>query len=321
MSIVRVSELSQTTSLTTGSLLLTSYGDSNPRQSKYITKQDLLGQYSTTGSNTFKGNQTITGSFNVSGSVDIVGDLHHVGLKSLTGSLTVSGSTVQIGNNTLKGNSSLSGSVGVTGSLTISDIPQGAFTDSALVINPTTHVVSFVTQSVRTVYGLYAQIADSTIISGTTTESSLVGAGVGTLSIPANGFNVGDSFRGDLGGVISMANNETIRIRVKAADTGMLLADSGVQTIAAISGEVWTLTLNFIIRQIGAAGVASIVTIGKFTYNKTSTSAIQGFTFNSVNDTTFDTTAMSNLIITAQFGTNNAGNSIYSDVFTLNKIY
>lgn len=42
MSIVRVSELGQVTGLTPNSLLLTSYGDSNPRQSKYITVDDFF---------------------------------------------------------------------------------------------------------------------------------------------------------------------------------------------------------------------------------------------------------------------------------------
>ena len=44
------------------------------------------------------------------------------------------------------------------------------------------------------VYGLYSQTANSTIIINTTIESTLIGTGVGTLSVPANGFIVGDSF-------------------------------------------------------------------------------------------------------------------------------
>ncbi len=43
--------------------------------------------------------------------------------------------------------------------------------------------------------GLFAQTGNSTIISGTTVESTLINGGVGTLSVPANGFQVGDSFR------------------------------------------------------------------------------------------------------------------------------
>jgi hypothetical protein len=75
MNIIRVSELTGTTELTANSLFLTSYGDTNPRTSKYITKQDLLGQYATTGSNTFYGDQTISGSLHVSGSSIFGGNL------------------------------------------------------------------------------------------------------------------------------------------------------------------------------------------------------------------------------------------------------
>jgi hypothetical protein len=74
-SIVRVSELGQVTGVTPNSLFLTSYGESNPRQSKYITKQDLLGQYATTGSNTFHGDQFFSGSLNISGTTILGGNI------------------------------------------------------------------------------------------------------------------------------------------------------------------------------------------------------------------------------------------------------
>jgi hypothetical protein len=321
MSIVRVSELGQATGVTPNSLFLTSYGESNPRQSKYITKQDLLGQYATTGSNTFLGTQIITGSFFITGSQEIIGTNHLVGEQQLTGSLTVSGSTIQIGNNTLKGKTSLSGSVGITGSLTITDIPIGSPNDSALVINPITHVVSYVQQNQRTVYGLFSQTGNSITISGTTVETTLIDGGIGSLIIPANGFQPGDSFRADLGGLLSAQNNDTIRIRVKAANTGMLLGDSGAQTLSNVTNNVWTLSLNFIIRQIGATTVASICTLGRFSYAKTVNGTVEGFSFNTVNTTTFNTTVQTELIITAEFGSSSNNNVMYSDMFILNKIF
>jgi hypothetical protein len=321
MSIVRVSELGQVTGVTPNSLFLTSYGESNPRQSKYITKQDLLGQYATTGSNTFLGTENITGSLNVSGSIDYHADIHHIGTKQLTGSLFVTGSSTQIGDNTLKGNSSLSGSVGITGSLTITDIPIGSPNDSALVINPITHVVSYVQQNQRTVYGLFSQTGNSITISGTTVETTLIDGGIGSLIIPANGFKPGDSFRADLGGILSAQNNDTIRIRVKAANTGMLLGDSGIQTLSSVTNNVWTLSLNFIIRQVGTATVASTCTLGRFSYAKTVNGTVEGFSFNTVNTTTFDTTVQTELIITAEFGSSSNNNVMYSDMFILNKIF
>ena len=167
--------------------------------------------------------------------------------------------------------------------------------------------------------GLFAQTANSVPITATTVESSLVNGGVGTMSVPANGFAVGDSFRAIVGGVLNSANNQTIRIRVKTGS--VVLLDSGAQPITNITNDVFSLNVDFTIRQIGGAGAASIVSLGSFHYTKTSNASIQGFAFNVVNSTTFDTTISNTLDITVQWGSNNAGNSIFSDIFVLNKIY
>jgi hypothetical protein len=84
---------------------------------------------------------------------------------------------------------------------------------------------------------------------------------------------------------------------------------------------VWSLNIDFTIRQTGAAGVASIVTLGAFHYTKTNNASVQGFGFNSVNSTTFNTTISNTLNVTAQWGSASTGNNIYSDIFVLNKIY
>jgi hypothetical protein len=181
-------------------------------------------------------------------------------------------------------------------------------------------VVTVVQGLPATSYGLYAQTSNSTIITGTTNELSLIGNGVGTLSVPANGFFLGASFRADFGGFISTANNQTLRIRVKTA-AGVLFLDSGLQTINNINNAVWSLSINFTIRQIGGTNVASIVSLGRFNYAKTSNGTVEGFGFNNINSTTFDTTIANTLDVTAQFGSASGLNSMYSDVFVLNKIY
>ena len=167
---------------------------------------------------------------------------------------------------------------------------------------------------------LFAQTGNSTIISGTTVESTLINGGVGTLTVPANGFQVGDSFRAIFGGVINAANNQTIRIRVEAGP--IILLDSGVQNLgSSVINDVWSLNIDFTIRQLGGPGVASIVSLGAFHYTKTNNASVQGFGFNVVNNTTFNTTISNTLNVTVQWGSNNIGNNIYSDIFILNKTY
>ena len=168
-------------------------------------------------------------------------------------------------------------------------------------------------------YGLFAQTANSTIITNTTVESSLINGGVGTLTVPANGFSVGDSFRAVFGGILTATNNQTIRVRVKAG--AVILLDSGAQPITNITNNVFNLNIDFTVRQLGAAGVASIVTLGGFHYTKTVNGVVEGFAFNTVNSTTFNTTISNTLDVTVQWGAASTGNSIYSDIFILNKTY
>ena len=169
-------------------------------------------------------------------------------------------------------------------------------------------------------YGLYAQTANSTIVTNTTAETTIVGTGVGTLNVPANGFTVGDTFRAILGGVMNADNNQTIRIKVKSGS--VILLDSGAQNLgSAVTNDVWSLNIDFTIRQLGAAGVASIISLGSFHYTKTNNASVQGFGFNVANNTTFNTTISNTLDITVQWGSASTGNNIYSDVFVLNKTY
>ena len=167
--------------------------------------------------------------------------------------------------------------------------------------------------------GLFAQTANSTPITNTAVETSLINGGVGSLSVPANFFKVGDSFRAIIAGVLNVGNNQTIRIRVK--DGTSILADSGAKTITNIAGDVFSLNVDFTVRALGGPGVASMVTLGTFHYTKTSNGVTEGFAFNNINNTTFDTTIANTLNITVQWGAANVANSIYSDICILNKTY
>ena len=169
-------------------------------------------------------------------------------------------------------------------------------------------------------YGLFAQTQSSTPISGTNLETSLISSGVGTLTVPANGFQVGDSFNGVLIGHLSCVGTATLHIRVKTA-SGILLADTGVMAMNATTNKHWKLDVNFTVRTLGAPTVASIASGGLFAYTKNSGLNFEGVNFSIVNNTTFDTTVLNTLVITAQWNTNNAGNSIFSEIFLLNKIY
>jgi hypothetical protein len=172
-----------------------------------------------------------------------------------------------------------------------------------------------------TSYGLATQLANSTPIANTTTKSTLNGSSyAGTLSVPANGFNVADSFNVYMMGHISNNNNVGLTITIETV-AGVVLATTGLMSLAVSSNNHWVLDADFVIRAIGTTGTASIITAGSFAHTKSSNNNLETYNFISENTTTFNTTVTNELVIKAQWGTASASNSIYSNVFILNKVY
>jgi len=200
----------------------------------------------------------------------------------------------------------LTGSAGTAGQLLMSNGAGVAPTWSSTVVNAN--------------YGLFAQTSDSTPVTATTVETTILGAGVGTLTVPANGFSIGGSFQASLDGIITCLSSATLHIRVKTL-TGVILADTGIIAMEAATSKSWLINLYFTIRNIGGTTVASISSGGLFSYIKNSGINFEGYVLSTVNNTTFDTTINNTLVITAQWNSTNAGNSIFTRNFTLAKIY
>ena len=81
------------------------------------------------------------------------------------------------------------------------------------------------------------------------------------------------------------------------------------------------MSINFTVRAVGGTGAASISSGGIFNHNRDAQNAIEGITFHSHNNTDFDTTVSNTLEITAEWGSANSANSIFSEYFVLTKIY
>lgn len=177
---------------------------------------------------------------------------------------------------------------------------------------------NFITMA--TTYGLYVQIADSVPVAATNIETTIIGSGIGTLSVPANKFSIGDSFQASLDGILSCVGTATLHIHVKTL-AGVILADTGIIAMDAATSKSWLLNLYFTIRNIGGTTVASISSGGLFSYIKNSGINFEGFVLSTINNTTFDTTIANTLVITAQWNTTNAGNSIMTRNFTLTKTF
>lgn len=167
--------------------------------------------------------------------------------------------------------------------------------------------------------GLFSQTEDGPVVENTTDELTIIGNGLGSLSIPANGFVRGNTFKCYLEGSLSSLNNADLTINIR--DNGNVLATTGAMSLVSTSGNFYQMEITFVIRQIGAAGTAEIMTSGAFNYTKTSNNSPEVIGFEQDNTTTFDTTTDSTLDITAQWGAADPDNSIDTHVLTLQRVF
>jgi hypothetical protein len=167
-------------------------------------------------------------------------------------------------------------------------------------------------------YGLFSQIQSSADVVGLG-EQTLIGAGIGSLTVPPNTFNVGDAFHLKMGGEVSSQNNQNIEFRIKSGS--IILEDSGVVNLPQTTNRFWEIEVDFTIRAIGVAGVASIVSNGQLVYTKDASASYEGAGLNFVNNTTFDTTIVNTLNVTAEWLTLNVINKIHTDYLILTKTF
>lgn len=162
--------------------------------------------------------------------------------------------------------------------------------------------------------GLYAQTVVSSTLTNTTIETSIVGSGEGSLTVPADTFVVGDSYHAKIGGLISAQNGDDITININTGAT--TLATTGLIELEAVTELGWELELDFTIATIGASG--SICTNGNFAYNR-NTGSLEGYVFQDVQ--AIDTTVSNTLDITATWNQAKTQDQIYSANFVLYKVY
>ena len=165
--------------------------------------------------------------------------------------------------------------------------------------------------------GNYAQTVQSATIN-TTGEQSIVGSGVGSLSVPADAFVVGDSFHAKIGGVLNATGGggrSELIVNIKTGAT--VLASTGVFDLDNAANQGWECELDFTIAAIGATG--TICTNGNFAYVKDNDRKVSGYIFQDVQ--TIDTTVSNTLDITVEWNVLNGGDDIYSANFVLYKVY
>lgn len=170
--------------------------------------------------------------------------------------------------------------------------------------------------------GLSSGTSNSAILTASTAEQSISSATfVGNRQAPANSFQVGDAFVAVLAGNFASANGDTLTLRLKGGTGSATILSEISVPLNSSNATFYELEINFVIRGIGSAGVADIVANYDFSYNQSSGGNFQGERKCEINNTTFDTTILNELDITAQFSTNSGNNSIETVLSTLGKTY
>jgi hypothetical protein len=168
--------------------------------------------------------------------------------------------------------------------------------------------------------GIYTMISPSTYVTGTAEQSIIDGSSLGSLSVPANGFQVGDTFRLTMRGYIGAHNNDTLTINLYTNGT-TLLTSTGPITMPTIGYKAFELIVDFVINAVGGPMVAGVTVAGGFSYNKDSANIYEGQDFVGVNNFSFDTTIPNVLDVKAQFNSSNPSNFIQSYIGILEKTY
>ena len=181
-------------------------------------------------------------------------------------------------------------------------------------INNVSSINSFTPQG-----GVYSGTSDGIVINNTTEQSVLPASGVGSLTIPANAFSVGDCFHCVVAGDCSFDKDDNIQIKLK--ENGNILAQTPIFNLedAQAGDNAFEIEIDFTIRSIGASG--SIATNFDFTYNKDGTDSKDFRGTRAMDVQTIDTTVTSTLDITVQFPTNITPSTLQTRLFRLQKVF
>jgi hypothetical protein len=162
--------------------------------------------------------------------------------------------------------------------------------------------------------GQYAGTSFGTIINGGVLGSLLPNSGVGSLSVPANGFKVGDSFHLVCSGSIPDGDKDdvfTITLNQNGTQLGQIAVDMEDMTNASFELEA-----DFQVHSIGVSG--QFVTSFDFTFNRSLLKDFSGTRL--VQVSSVNTTLPSILTLTGQFS-GQLNSSIQTSLFYLRKQY
>lgn len=170
-----------------------------------------------------------------------------------------------------------------------------------------------------TSYGLFNQLENSIPVAGNSNNGgSLINTfnSVGSLSVPPNTFVKGDGFKLDAAGHLSITGPPPTLI-INFLFNGTPELTIPITSIPNVSNLHWNMEANFTIRKIGVSGLVQGAV--KFYFEENANDKINGHSVTELKP--LNTTIINSLDITATWSSTDAGDSIYSEIVTLYKIF
>ena len=142
------------------------------------------------------------------------------------------------------------------------------------------------------------------------------GAGIGSLTFPANTIQVGDSYHVSVSGTKTNGNNDTLYFRL-LADNNQILLSTGAILLNSVVDEPFSFEADMTVLAIGAATVASVQASGAVRY--LDSGSWLGWAFNNVNNQQVDTTRDNTITLEAVMS--KVGNTITVNSFVITKTF
>jgi hypothetical protein len=157
---------------------------------------------------------------------------------------------------------------------------------------------------------------NSVTVANTVTETSLLGTGAGTKTLPANFFVAGKELIGQIVGYIANTGSPNIRFRIKLGATTIL--DSTATAMLAITGtNRFEINYRITCRTTGVSGTVIAQAMIKY-YRDLSTEV--PISIINTTTTTINTTTTQVVDTTVEWGTASVSNTITSTNFNLSKL-
>lgn len=157
---------------------------------------------------------------------------------------------------------------------------------------------------------IFTQTADKSV-TNTVAETSIVGTGVGTLTLPARFFTVGKTIRITMSGVYSTVavTGDTVTIKIKYGST-VLASKASTALVTGGTNLFWESEVLVTCRSTGASGTVQVS--GGVRYQVAGAVVVEDELNNSVGTTTLDTTASGLFDITVTHSGADASNTVKS---------